>query len=159
MEFPSVSIRSSWPFHWDPLTGRLLIRTLRDILPTGHSPGVKVDEDSPSFQSLTRYPHFCFPTAALEIRPTSQSRLRTTSSKISCPSFEHFISTPPAWIRQLIPTIYNDLSYPYIFDILSSPCSFPIAVCHGSVQFSQATSAGSSPLTSLFVHSSNAHGS
>jgi hypothetical protein len=36
---PSVSLRRSWPFHWDPPTGRLLVRTADGYNVT--SPGVR----------------------------------------------------------------------------------------------------------------------
>jgi hypothetical protein len=134
-------------------------KPLRDILPTGHSPGVKEDEDSLSCQSLPRSSSFLLPHCSVGdrswIHPTSQSRLRTTSSTISSPSFEHFISTLPTWISQFIRTIYNDLSYTNIFDFLSSPSSSPIAVGDGSVESSQGTFGWVLATSTLVLHSSN----
>jgi hypothetical protein len=43
---PSVSLRRSWPFHWDPPTGRLLLRT---------ADGYNVHSPSPGAPSLSGF--------------------------------------------------------------------------------------------------------
>ena len=167
--FPSVSLRRSWPFHWDPPTGRLLVRTSDGY--SAHRPfsrgprGLRFHRHSNQVSKLL--PHSCFPTAALEVR-IGFTRLPGHATEqpppqISSPSFDHFISVQPTWTRQLFHTIDHNLPYAEIFSLLSGPSSTPIAVCDGSVQFSQGTFgwvlATSTPQRILLSCSGPAYGS
>ena len=144
-KFPSVSLRRSWPYHWDPPTGRLWIRT-----PDGYSShrpfsrgprGLRFHRHSNNISTIL--PDSCFPTAALEFRigftRLPGQALVQPLPTISSPSFEHFISIQPTWINKLLHTLHHINSFTEIFDLLSGPSSSPIAVCDGSVLSSQGT--------------------
>jgi hypothetical protein len=168
-KFPSVSLRRSWPFHWDPPTGSLLVRTSEGY--SAHRPfssgprGLRFHRHSDHVSQLL--PHSCFPTAALEVRLgftlLPGHAAEQPPPHISSPSFEHFLSVQPTWARKLFHSIDHDLPYAEIFSLLSGPSSTPIAVCDGSVQLSQGTFgwvlATSTPQRSLLTCSGPAYGS
>jgi hypothetical protein len=68
--FECFAFRRSWPFQRDPPTGRILVRTYEAYSahrPFSRSPqGLRFHRHSN--QGSLALPHFCFPTAAQEVR-------------------------------------------------------------------------------------------
>jgi hypothetical protein len=142
---PSVSLRRSWPLHWDRPTGRLLVRTADGYnVHQSFSGGPNgLTFHGHSTRCIPTLPQYCVPTAAIERRlgftRLPSPELNRLSPPVPCLSFEQFITTQPKWSRRLLHTIDKDLSYEEIFQLLTCPTSFPIGVCDGSVQSYQGT--------------------
>jgi hypothetical protein len=141
---PSVSLRRTWPFLWDPSSGSLLVRTLDGYSvhhPVSRGPkGVRFHRDAA--QHTLTLSSTCFPTEAIEIR---LGFTRLPGPEIASPlqdlpriTFDDFLSAQPSWTQRLLQILDPKLTHPTIPYLLHTSTS-PLAVSDGSVLLSQGT--------------------
>jgi hypothetical protein len=115
-----ISLRRTWPFHWDPLSGSLLVRTLEGYSvhhPFSRGPkGVRFHRDAA--QHTLTLSSSCFPTEAIEIRLgfTRLAGPEITSPLQVLPSitFDDFFSAKLLWTQRLLQILDPKFSYPTI---------------------------------------------
>jgi hypothetical protein len=140
---PSTKLRRSWPYHFDPSSRRLFVRTMDGY--SQHRYNSRRRRYGLTAQSVnTTLPPACYPVDCLEDHwgyfvPRGQHDVLVDLPPPHPSSFEDYLDMQSDWSRTLLGSLTPHLPYEEIASILQDDQQSPASACDGSVNNNQGT--------------------